>query len=210
MKVKIGNYKNWIGPYQIADLLQKVGVSEDTCFNIGAKLSDTWIYDVCQWVYDKRKRKVKIKLDKYDTWNMDYTLALLIVPMLKQLKETTNGYPADFSSDYGCVGQLTFDADGFKLPEDSGAEAWNDTLDKMIWAFGQVISDDWEDQYYTGVEDYQWKDSKFSDEDGTTYKEITNGPKHTLVCDSEGIKKHYERMQEGFDLFGKYYRNLWD
>jgi hypothetical protein len=29
MRVKIGPYRNWVGPYQLADLLQKFGVSKD-------------------------------------------------------------------------------------------------------------------------------------------------------------------------------------
>ena len=35
MKVIIGKYKNWIGPYQIADSLQWLGWSEDKCHLIG-------------------------------------------------------------------------------------------------------------------------------------------------------------------------------
>ena len=68
MNIKIGPYLKWWGPYQIADLLQKVGVSEDTCEKIGEKMPD-WVTDVCQWVYDKRNRNIKIHIDKWDTWS---------------------------------------------------------------------------------------------------------------------------------------------
>jgi len=39
---------------------------------------------------------------------------------------------------------------------------------------------------------------------------MEDGPNHTLVTDYDGIRKHEERMQKGFDLFAKYYKNLWD
>jgi len=42
---------------------------------------------------DDTKRVETILLDPYDTWNMDHTLALIIVPMLKQLKATKHGAP---------------------------------------------------------------------------------------------------------------------
>ena len=40
---------------------------------------------------DDSERKIDVQLDKFDTWNMDDTLAHIILPMLKQLKETKHG-----------------------------------------------------------------------------------------------------------------------
>jgi hypothetical protein len=36
------------------------------------------------------------------------------------------------------------------------------------------------------------------------------GPNDTTEFDSEGYKKHNERITNGTILFGKYYRALWD
>jgi hypothetical protein len=33
------------------------------------------------------KRKIEVKIDPHDTISMDYTLSLIILPMLKQLKK---------------------------------------------------------------------------------------------------------------------------
>lgn len=66
MKIYIGPYKNWWGPYQIADLLQKVGVSEDRCEKIGEWLANTRLMDFCQWVDSKRKRNIKVRIDEED------------------------------------------------------------------------------------------------------------------------------------------------
>ena len=91
MKVYIGKYVKWWGPYQLAELIPFV--SEDTQDKIGSWLSRTWVDDVCEWLNSKTKRKIEVRIDKYDTWNMDNTLAHIILPMLKQLKETKHGSP---------------------------------------------------------------------------------------------------------------------
>ena len=78
----MGPYKNWIGPYQIADLLQKVGVSENQCDKLGDWIADTQLSNFCNWVESKRKRKIQVRIDKYDTWSMDVTLSYIIIPML--------------------------------------------------------------------------------------------------------------------------------
>ena len=44
MKVYIGPYRDWIGPYQIADKIPFL--SEDTRDKIGDWLSSTWINDL--------------------------------------------------------------------------------------------------------------------------------------------------------------------
>ena len=59
--------------------------------------------DTLQWIYNhsinlyldrkERKQKITVRIDKYDTWSMDHTLAPIILPMLKQLKETKHGSP---------------------------------------------------------------------------------------------------------------------
>ena len=54
---------------------------------------ETWLYKFLLWIDSKKKRTIKIHIDEWDTWNMDHTLSLIIVPMLKQLKETKHGAP---------------------------------------------------------------------------------------------------------------------
>jgi len=98
MKVSIGKYPDWIGPYQIADAvffwLEKWPDDElekrwdyQLRDKFGDWLASTWVNDFCMWVHDKCRRKIKIQIDPYDTWSMDHTLSLIIIPMLKQLKE---------------------------------------------------------------------------------------------------------------------------
>jgi hypothetical protein len=69
---------------------------------------------------DEGEQKVVVHIDKWDTWSMDYTLAPIILPMLKQLKETKHGSP-----NVDNLGET--DPDFFKR--------WDWVLDEMIYAF---------------------------------------------------------------------------
>ena len=80
-----------------------------------------WLYD---WFGYSPKQRTSIKIHNYDTWSMDDTLALIILPMLVQLKETKHGYPANLTE-----------------------QEWDDILDEMIWAFEQKCRDDWMADY---------------------------------------------------------------
>jgi hypothetical protein len=41
----------------------------------------------------RKNRAVHVEIEPHDTWNMDTTLALIIHPMLVQLKATQHGAP---------------------------------------------------------------------------------------------------------------------
>ena len=163
--------------------------------------------DVLQWVYnqtinrylDRKERNIKVKIDRCDTWSMDHTLAPIILPMLKQLKETKHGSPWTDDEDVPeelrstSAPPLENDYD----TDDNHHKRWDWVLDEMIWAFEQKARDDWEGDYY-----------KYED-DPTNTEGLGLGLK--LVWeDPEGRKAHQERMSNGFRLFGKYFEALWD
>ena len=158
MKVRIGNYPNW-------------------------RFYHHWLYD---WFGYAPKQKTSIRIDKFDTWSMDDTLALIILPMLVQLKESKHGAPAVEFKDVP-EELMPPDAEAVKkLYMENGEtdknffKRWDYVLDEMIWAFEQKCRDDWMEDYYYN----KW--------------------------DQEGVKAHQARMSNGFKLFGKYYENLWD
>jgi len=156
----------------------------------------------------RKNRKIDVRIDKYDTWNMYSTLAYIILPMLKQLKETQHGsamMPAFEQTSISSV-QYCF---SFYEEEDNtawekGHKQWEEVLDKMIWSFEQ-INNDWEEQFESGNIDFS-----FEKVPGTNYSEMKDGPNNTYKYDVEGATKYQERIQEGLELFGKYYQNLWD
>ena len=94
----------------------------------------------------EENRKIDIHIDKWDTWGMDHTLSLIILPMLIQLRDTNHGHPAQITE-----------------------EEWIEIQNKMIWSFEEIMKDDF----------------NFD-------------------------KEHNEKIQEGLNLFGKWFRDLWD
>ena len=153
------------------------------------------------------ERKINVRIDKYDTWNMESTLAYIVLPMLKQLKATTHGSPGDMIEfqQTSNSAQYSFDfyEEGDKLAWEKGHEHWKEILDKMIWSFEQ-LNTDWEAQFHSGEHDF------YFEEVNDYCMDMKYGPNDTHKFDSEGYFKFQHRMQEGFELFGKYYRNLWD
>jgi hypothetical protein len=240
MKVKIGTYKSFYGPYQLAETLcfwakevtDKHGfkskpewvhdfgewlahgsvepdpeVGEIRSFNRERKT--TLLYKFLLWIDQKRKRKIHVKIDRWDTWSADHTLALIILPMLKQLKANKNGSPFVDDDDVPDhlkstrAPELTEDQKNTGDVDDNHHLRWEYVMDEMIFAFENVLDDSWEDQFHTG--EYDWASKKL--ENGM-YEMIT-GPNDTSKTDWDGKKAYQERISNGLKLFGKYYQSLW-
>ena len=150
MKVFIGGYPNWLGPYQLAELTTKVGVDKDRAYKWGEWLSETWVGDVLQWMHTKKKRTIIVKIDRYDTWGMDHTLSLIILPMLKQLHATKHGsphvddedVPEHLKSTSASPKENEWDTD------DNHFKRWDWVMDEMIWAFEQMVDEDSTEKFY--------------------------------------------------------------
>ena len=219
MKIKIGPYPNrlicrvhtrymdrkygyvdWPEPEQQTRFQRSLELFEDAVQSV---------YNVFNWIwFDRRKQKVKVRIDRQDTWNMDNTLAHIILPMLVQLKETKHGAPNVDPKDVP-VTLRPKKQDVLRYKEvgetdDKFFKRWDWVLDEMIFAFDSKVNDDWEEQFETGESDLQWKKL----EDGNY--QMVEGPEHTKVYDWEARKKYEERISNGFRLFGKYYEGLWD
>jgi hypothetical protein len=206
MKVYLGPYKNWIGPYQLTSFLKPI-IGEDRTEKVGDWLNSTWVADFCQWVDSKRKRKISVRVDGYDVWGADHTLAFIIHPVLVELKKHKHGHPLvddeDVPENIRCTSArpLTEDEKNRGCLDEFAEARWDWVLEEMIWAFEQhTMDDEWQTQYESGNHDFR------VDEEGN----FSVGPNHTYVADYEGIKKHRERMANGRRLFAKYYESLWD
>lgn len=130
------------------------------------------------------EREVKIELDPYDSWNADNTIALIAVPLIKQLKATNHG--SAFTDDEDVPEHLRSTAPGAMdgvdvtvgdLDKNFNAR-WDWVQDEMIWALERVINDD--DAPYDQDNDYVAQ------------------------------RAYEERVRNGLKLFGKYFQNLWD
>ena len=200
MKVYIGPYLNLIGPYQIAEWIPFI--TEAQQFKIGQWLSNTWVNDLCEWIHSKQQRKIKIHIDDYDTWSMDHTLALIILPMLKQLKATKHG--SCFINDEDVPSHMRHgDPGGY---DNWVHYKWDWVLNEMIWAFEQKLDNDWEEQYT--LQEGELDLSEHPEDEGKEYTELRW--KKDFVIDWNGRNAHQERIVNGIRLFGKYYHGLWD
>ena len=166
-----------------------------------------------------KPQRVDVEIERHDTWNMASTLALIIYPMLLKLKEEKQGVPSEFAEAGGenYIDQKSFDfyEETYNQAFDEKCKQWDECLDKMIWSFEQLMCDDWEQQYHHGKHETEWIESDKLYQNPTTgkmercYQMVDKNPGGHWY-DAEGHRLHQDRIQEGLELFGKYFQNLWD
>lgn len=130
-------------------------------------------------------RQESIEIHKYDSWNAFETIAKVAYPILVQLKATKQGYP--LVDDEDLPSGALFEPQ--EVSNNSIAELrWNCVLNEIIWVMKEIAEGE------------------------------PNAPVPpdygTLRIDYDkwlGLTKVYNaRIQKGCELFGKYFRNLWD
>ena len=191
MKVKIGKYPDRL-LCRIHDryMNKKYGFcdwpDEQTRFENFLR----WLEDAIQTVYnnlinvpfiDEREQTVKVRIDSWDTWSIDYTLAPIILPMLVQLKETKHGAPhTDFRDVPRHLWPTKEQEEKYKKTgevDEHWFERWDWILDEMIYAF----------------------DCKANKEE-VIFR----------IDKRDAQEEEQNRISNGFRLFGKYYESLWD
>jgi hypothetical protein len=220
MKIYISNYRyHWISPYTIIENIffwtdwskcgRNKGVIEDKDYVDHPEWVERWanritpISTAIRVVLDFIHPPIKyVKIDRWDTWSMDHTLAYIILPMLKQLDKEKHGAPYTEDDDVpeylrshmAQPKENEWDTDSLHFMR------WDWIIAEMIWAFEQTVKDDDESQFYDhsecGDEKFPW------DKDGQYISKIK--------VDHEGLEAHQKRKANGFRLFGRYYQNLWD
>jgi hypothetical protein len=216
MKVLMNGYPDhWLSPYTIVNYIF-FWTDWSKCARSQEFISDKKYIDHPEWVepwvnrlapFCEALQKVRkvihpqiryVKIDRYDTWSMDHTLAHIIHPMLVQLKETKHGAP--FTDDDDVPKELrSWMAEPKENEWDTDSnhfKRWDYILGEMIWAFEQELKDDDESQFYDHSESNDVKD--------------WNEKMDKLKVDREGLEAHQKRKANGFRLFGKYYSALWD
>jgi len=193
MKIKIGPYPNrWMSNIHTRYMNKKYGYVDwpTECTRFERFLEK--FEDLMQTIYnctinlflDRREQKVKIHIDRWDTWSMDHTLANIILPMLKQLKATKHGAPwvavADVPKELRPTKKQLMDYQKDGTTDPKFFERWNWVLDEMIYAFDCKANKD--DVYM----------------------------RFDIKTQREAMDAEQERISNGFRLFGRYYENLWD
>lgn len=216
MKIYLSKYRyHWISPYNI---LEKVFFWREIDYDepIIEKLSDLLlpIAKGIQAVLDFIHPKIDyVKIDKWDTWNMDSTLSQIILPMLKQLQATKQGAPhvedEDVPEGLSIRSTEAPPKDNEWDTDKNWHKRWDWVLEEMIWTFEQ-LNTDWDEQYHTGEFNRVSTPCAWDDTGKPTMYSWDKGPNDTTEFDIEGYTKHNERISRGLILFGKYYRGLWD
>jgi len=216
MKIYKNNYRDhWLSPYTILEKVffwREIDYDETLIDRLKNVLMPfcTALHKFLDIVHPKIDY---VKIDKWDTWNMDSTLSPIILQMLKQLNASKHGAPYVDNEDV--PEELRSTSTPAKENEwdidDNHFKRWNWVLAQMIWSFEQLNSDDSDiGQFSTGVCDVKHVASAWDADGKPTLYTTVNGPNHTLKFDSEGYTAHSNKIAVGLKLFGKYYRALWD
>jgi len=214
MKVWISRYRNhWLSPYVILTRVCFWEKDEDRIYNLKEEENNPYVRwvnflnPICTaWmaVLDFiHPRWTYVKIDQWDTWSMDHTLADIILPMLRQLKADKHGAP--FTEDDDVPEYLRsymaqpkeneWDTDSLHFMR------WDWILDEMIWAFEQKVADDADSQFFDH--------SECPTDPNARLEDLTNGVSK-VKYDEAGHRVWLDRKRNGFRLMGKYFENLWD
>jgi hypothetical protein len=146
MKVYISKYRDhWVSPYEI---LEKVFFWREIDYDEPklTKWADR-LRPVCEGVrsfLDRiHPRITYVKIDKWDIWSMDTTLAHIILPMLKQLDKAKHGapivddedVPEELKSTSAPPKESVWDTDANHF------KRWDWVMNEMIWSFEYKLKD---------------------------------------------------------------------
>ena len=141
----------------------------------------------------KWMRQYKRKMREKDTWDLRYNFARYALPRLKRFRQVTIGYPV---------------TDDVKTMDD-----WHNVLDKIILAFDYIVE---EDDWWIFNPEYDYTDGlHFGSEpsDNPKFMRCVITEEDWVVPMQEKMNKEEQRrnevIQEGLNLFAKWYMHLW-
>jgi hypothetical protein len=223
VKVYKSGYRNhWVSPYTILKVVCFWEKDDSVFYNhedVPGHKYDKWVnfLDPFCKAWNKFLDFVHpqinyVKIDRYDTWSMDHTLADIILPMLKQLQEKKHGGP--FVDDEDVPEELKSTSAPPKENEwdtdENWFKRWDWVMNEMIFAFECKVDNSWEDKFHSGIHDTKIVATKWDENGKATMFQLVDGPNNTFQCDYEGKKEVLKRISNGYRLFGKYYEGLWD
>ena len=208
MKVFISGYRDhWISPYTILQRVcfwRVIPTDDDDVSFKDDPVIERWaerltpfcekLRDFLDWIHPPVRY---VKIDRYDTWSMDHTLAYIIHPMLIQLRDTAMGSgQIDLEDAPEHLHPKVPPSAANNYDDETVHERWKWAMNEMIWAFEQKLNDDGTDQFY--------------DHSAVDHSASLNTQVGQMKVDRQGLEAHQKRMANGFRLFGKYYQALWD
>ena len=166
--------------------------------------------DGIQWIYNNtinlyfdniKDQRQTIRIDNYDVWSMDTTLAKIIHPMLIKLQSQKHGSP--WVDDEDVPDELKSTSapkvENVGDIDDNHHKRWDWVMGEMLFAF-EMSQRDWTMDYY---------DFTHFDKDDPEYAKHFLGMKMELNREDDR-KSVQARIDNGRRLFSKYYESLWD
>jgi len=161
-----------------------------------------------------RKRKIKIKVDGFDVWGADHTIALIVAPILVELRDQQNGIPSVSNEDVPPNLHYESNDGGYDaVMEDLGEQRWKFVLGEMIWTFTELAKDgEGEDQFRHNSDQLElvYNDSKLDNAKTLTFNHQKDPDKLKYWVDDVGLSEYRKRKENGLQLFAKYYGALWN
>lgn len=237
MKVKIGKYPSWLGPYQLAEKL---------CFwanpvkdEYGIPCKPDWVHKFGEWLaHGSIEPEPKVgEIRSWDLNRHDTLLARFLYWIHGKQQRTVKVHidPWDTWSMDDTLAHIvlpmliqlkaTKHGAPFVDPKDVPKELHGKKLTKKQKDNGETDDKHFERWDWVLDEMIFAFDSKINDdweeqfETGTSdiqwktlengMSELVHGPNDTKEYDWEGRKAYQARISNGFRLFGKYYEGLW-
>lgn len=208
MKVYISGYRDhWISPYTILERIcfwrvipHEDGEPMPSKDPILEKWADR-LTPFCEklrkfldWIHPPVRY---VKIDYYDVWSMDHTLAHIIHPMLIRLRDVKHGScQVDLEDVPESMHPKVMPSAANNYDDETVHERWEYVLNEMIWAFEQELKDD--------------DTAEFYDHSGVNNSAPLMQQVGQMKVDRVALDAHEKRKANGFRLFGKYYQGLWD
>lgn len=229
MKVYIGPYdhwfqpatwlKNWIhwwygfGHRRPWHVVQRVKYQpHDELEKLDKWIRRLWLYRglniIERWVANRTERTIKVRIDKYDVWNLGDTLALIALPMLYEFKKQ-GLHGAPFVADEDVPEYLRSTAAPPLTEEEQNTgrvdklwhQRWHWVIDEIIWALEQVNDPDADSHFH-----YDTDPEKPSNEPGLSIQEMFD----RRTFDKDAYIQFEDRKRNGLRLFGTYFEGLWN
>jgi hypothetical protein len=239
MRVKIGGYTNWFGPYQLAKFLCFWAKPVKSEYDFESK--PQWVHNFGEWLahgsvepepkvgeitsWDRErhdtllsrfltwihsKQKRTIKV-QIDRWDTWSMDHTLGYIVLPMLKQLkATKHGSPFVDDKDVPAELRSTA---APPKENDYDTDENHFKRWDWVLDEMIF-----AFETkagSLED--WEDQFHTGEHDIQWKkleggnsEMIRGPNDTSKYDMKGRKAYQKRISNGFRLFGKYYENLWD
>lgn len=143
MKIYLSNYRNhWLSPYTILEFFEKYIKGYDAYAKEPPRFIVEFSKGLARFLDFVHPRIEYIKINNYDSWNADITLAMVILPVLKGFKETKytiprvddEDVPDEIKSMNAPRVESEWDMDDFY------ENRWDYVLDEMIWTFSELLS----------------------------------------------------------------------